>query len=378
MNHVLLVSDQPMPNFLPILNKEIKPDSVTLVVSSKMKKRAEWLKTEIGKHQVAVHDDIDVGDDVSDINRIQDTLANWADANKELLERSVLNVTGGTKPMAIAAQEVFRLENRPVFYVDIATDKVTWLDVKGKKRECLTLSNQPTLNQFLGMNGIQIESGNFRSNVENEKWRHFYGEIAANPQKWGRTVGAINHIAAQAEDSKNVDFQVDGRTLDLPYWQEMVELLHADELVRYRNGTRNQVFASTEARRFCNGIWLEHYVFELLKSFGFDKKRAMMNVKIVNDEGVSNELDAIVLHANTCYVIEDKARNMKREAVADNAVYKLAQLSSQMGLRAKGILVSAFDVRQRDKDRAKAYHVDVFDSLPDLKSDLEKIFRLSR
>ena len=44
MNHVLLVSAQPMPNFLPILDAALKPDSVTLVVSAQMKDRAEWLK----------------------------------------------------------------------------------------------------------------------------------------------------------------------------------------------------------------------------------------------------------------------------------------------------------------------------------------------
>ena len=45
MKHqLLLVSAQPMPNFLPILNSELKPEAVTLVVSAKMKDRAAWLK----------------------------------------------------------------------------------------------------------------------------------------------------------------------------------------------------------------------------------------------------------------------------------------------------------------------------------------------
>ena len=61
MNHVCLVSDQPMPNFLPILNRRLKPESVTLVVSERMRARAEWLKREIAKHQVAILDDIDIG-----------------------------------------------------------------------------------------------------------------------------------------------------------------------------------------------------------------------------------------------------------------------------------------------------------------------------
>ena len=369
MNQVLLVSDQPMPNFLPILNSELKPDSVTLVVSDKMRNRAEWLKNEIQKHQVKILPDILIGANTSDINTIQNVLMDWAVANGEVFADSMLNVTGGTKPMAIAAQEVFRMEKRPVFYVDIATDKVTW--VSGDQ-EVVSLVNQPTLNQFFGLNGISIIEGDFKSVVENEKWRHFYGEIAAHPGKWASSIRALNGIAAQAEQEGTTDFFVTNATLDIPAWQEMNDLLHGDELVCYRR--ERETFVSVEARRFCNGIWLEHYVFELLKSFGFDKKHALMNVRLCDAKGNENELDAVVLHHNTCYVIEDKTKNMRGSNIADNAVYKLAQLSAQMGLRATGILVSALDVRRADKERAKAYNVKVFDWLPDLQTGLSRIF----
>jgi hypothetical protein len=154
-----------------------------------------------------------------------------------------------------------------------------------------------------------------------------------------------------------------------------MEMLHVDELVRYKKNGRDEDFCSAEARRFCNGIWLEHYVFEKLKSMGFDKKHALMNVKISDARGNFNELDAVVLHNNICYVIEDKTRNMKRDGVADSAVYKLAQLSSKMGLKARGILVSALDVRSVDEERARAYNVDVIDWLPRIEEEFNRIFK---
>ena len=372
MNQVLLVSDQPMPNFLPVINKETKPDSVTLVVSEKMRRRAEWLKAEIARHQVKVLEDVEIGDDVSDINAIQNVLMDWAGDHEALFEVSVLNATGGTKPMAIAAQEVFRSEGRPVFYVDIASDRVTWLN---REREGLLLSAQPTLNQYLGLNGITIESGDFKSVVENEKWRHFYSEISANPRKWALELKALNGIAFQAEDCGTRIFEVPDDVYALPNWSEMSQMLHADELVR-NAGHLKEEFTTSSARRFCNGIWLEHYVFDELKKLGFDRRRAMMNVRIIDAKGNINELDAIVLHNNTCYVIEDKTRNMQRANVADNAVYKLAQLSSKMGLKAKGILVSALGVRAADKDRARAYNVEVLDWLPEVESNLRRLFGL--
>lgn len=84
-----------MPNFLPILNSELKPESVTLVVSDKMKDRAEWLKKEIAKHQFEILPDIEIGGAETDINAIQDALMVWAVKNPKLMRESVLNATGG-------------------------------------------------------------------------------------------------------------------------------------------------------------------------------------------------------------------------------------------------------------------------------------------
>ncbi len=373
MNHVLLVSDQAMPNFLPVLNKDLKPKSVTLAVSNKMQSRAQWLKKEIEKHQVQILPDIELGENVADVNIVQSVFMKWADDNKELFKNSVLNVTGGTKPMAIAAQETFRIGDRPVFYVDIASDYASWLGEEGKN---LFLSNQPTLSQFLGLNGIEIKEGEFKSVVDNEKWRHFYAEIASNPQKWALSIRALNGIASEAEENESLKFNVPSEVCCYPEWNEMIEMLHGDELICYEKTGVGEKFSSFEARRFCNGIWLEHYVFEILKSFGFDRKRAMMNVKIVDSKGNKNEFDAVLINKNTCYVIEDKTRNMKREGIADAAVYKLAQLSSKIGLRAKGILISALSVRSVDKERARAYGVEIIDFLPKLENELKRILRI--
>lgn len=272
--------------------------------------------------------------------------------------------------MAIAAQKVFQADERPIFYVDINTDNLVWF--AGENRgNVVSLKWQPTLNQYFTLNGIS-SSGDFRSVVDNEKWRHFYEEVAANIQKWAHSIRTLNYLASLAEEERDLRFEPSLDQENLPGWSEFAELLHADELVVYTQGGRGQRFVSAEARRFCNGIWLEHLVFETLKKFGLDSKRALMNVKIEDGKGNSNELDAIVLHKNTCYVIEDKTKNLKSNGAADAAVYKLAQLSSKMGLRARGILVSAIGVRPVDKDRARSYGVTVIDWLPSLESELRR------
>ncbi len=376
-----------MPNFLPFLNRALKPESVTLVVSETMKNRAQWLKAEIAKHQVEILPDIEIGNAETDIAAIQDILMKWADNHSDLMRESVLNVTGGTKPMAIAAQEVFRMAERPVFYVDVATDEVSW--VSGE-HERVRLEKSLTVQQVLGLNGFVLESGDFKSEVANEKWRHFCDEMAASPKDWALALGALNASASSSvdgyefargrrEQSDALKFNYGNYEMAIQKWNEMLETLHADELIS--GATASERFVSIDAARFCAGVWLEHYVFSVLKGFGLDKKHALMNAVIVDPKGNRNELDSIVIHRNTCYVIEDKTKNMKLKGelkgnVADHAVYKLAQVSKAMGLRTEGILVSARTVRPSDKERARAYGVEVIDWLPDLEARLKQILRL--
>ena len=153
----------------------------------------------------------------------------------------------------------------------------------------------------------------------------------------------------------------------------------ADELIH--GETAAERFVSDAAAQFCAGIWLEHYVFSMLKKFKFDRKRALMNAKVIDAKKNRNEIDSIVIHGNTCYLIEDKTKNMDvkngdRGNIADNAVYKLSQLTKSMGLRTKGILVSARAVRPVDKERARAYGVEIIDWLPDLEPRLKNILGL--
>ena len=53
-HHLCLVSDQTMPNYLPIKAQEIKPSKVTLAVTDKMKTQGERLRQELSGHGIMV------------------------------------------------------------------------------------------------------------------------------------------------------------------------------------------------------------------------------------------------------------------------------------------------------------------------------------
>lgn len=111
--HVCLVSQQATPNFIPALDSRTRPEEVILVVSPHMRKQAGWLGEAFRARGIRVSE-YPIGDPW-DIAGIQESLLQL------VLERAdprlALNVTGGTKPMAIAAQQVFDSEKLQIFYV---------------------------------------------------------------------------------------------------------------------------------------------------------------------------------------------------------------------------------------------------------------------
>jgi hypothetical protein len=118
--HVCLVSEQATPNFIPVLDARFRPREVILVVSPQMRERARWLKEALAHRVERVSEHV-IGD-AWDIPRIHEALLDLVAAREGT--DLALNVTGGTKPMAIAAQQVFHAENLPIFYVHPARNEI--------------------------------------------------------------------------------------------------------------------------------------------------------------------------------------------------------------------------------------------------------------
>lgn len=353
MHHLLLVSDQPMPNFLPVLEPTLRPDRVTLAVSKPMRPKADALRAVFGSMGIPVDNDISI-DDPSEIAAIQAVLIDWLDAHAD--QDIALNLTGGTKPMSIAAQEAFRMAGKPAFYVDIRTDRATFIE---RDRPPVPLVNQPTLGQFFQINGTSVESYETSVALPNAKWSTLAETFAADIARWQVPLGYLSKLAAEAEQDGCLECGRPREADSVARWDDLLVELYGNELTRSLDGKLS--FRSSDARAFCQGIWFEHLVFSRLRARPFDGKRLWRNVKLLGAGDESNELDVAALYRNTLYIVECKARNMTRDGVVDAAVYKLAELTRRSGLRAKGILASARPVRDADKRRAKAYGIEVID-----------------
>ncbi len=378
MHQLCLVSEQPMPNFLAAIEPSLGVNRVTLAVTGKMEDRATWLEEALHRHQIetdrlpiVIH---------TDFEGMWTTFAEWAEAHKG----AVLNVTGGTKLMAIAAQDAFRSAGAPVFYVDLDTGRGIWIEgAVDEKAKTFQPSGRPKVQTAFSLNGFQVLT-HAENYTADKGWLGFLDAMEARFDEWEPLLGTLNYRAEEAK-KKTLWF---GPLGGLPKgWDGFQAALEEAGLMGYRGV--GVYFTSEEALKFCQGGWLEHYTFRILRQrFGLKQSYAWMNVEVLKEirengkvKKAKQELDNVAIVNGNLSLVECKTANLQDEkgdgmSRADAAVFKIAELTRTYGLSARGFVVSARKVREEDHDRAKVFGVRVLDNFKTLEQDLRQALRL--
>jgi len=368
MNHLCLVSDQPIPNLLPALQPETRPTRIVLAVSDRMREKAAWLRRELERRGLAV-EELPVPAPY-DLRALQTLFTDWLAAHER--EEVALNLTGGTKPMAISAQDAFRLGEKPVFYVNVETDELLWLD---GARAPVALTRQIPLATFLAVHGLTPTLA--PPQPLSAEWQTYSQELAfVKAVPWERALGKLNYHAMEAERRDVLDV---GRVLadGCPHWDDLMESLFYNEIIRDRTRLH---FKSAAARQFANGGWLEHLVFEEVRKLEAVHETAL-NAHVCDAHGNANEFDVLALSRNRLFIVECKTKRLDQAesdaGPAAEAVYKLDALRKAGGLRTRGILVSFRPVADAHKRRAHDAGIEVIDrsGLPRLGELLKVAFR---
>jgi hypothetical protein len=138
---------------------------------------------------------------------------------------------------------------------------------------------------------------------------------------------------------------------------KLLNLAVKNNLLKWTAGYCEVTFTDRNSARFFAGGWTEEYVF--LKMTGFLKPgQYALNAKVIqNRTKTENEIDAIAVKNNRVLLVECKSG---KQVKAQESIYKLGQVVRQVGgLMAKGLYISAQQVDQSDRNRAKEYGIDV-------------------
>jgi len=340
--HLCLVSQQATPNFIPVLDHRFRPKRVILVVSPDMRERARWLESALTQRSVAVEQYLIA--DAWDIPRIQDELLRLL--VRESDNALALNVTGGTKPMAIAAQEVFRAEGKPIFYVHPERDEVIPLFCDEQPFPIEQRVKIPDYLSIHGFHEVQRDRREFR-----EACYLLGREWVMEVERLGKPLGTLNFLAGTCRQTRHV---VAPDHKKEPHVWELIDKLREHGLAE--TDRTNLVFPDEQSRFFVNGGWLELYVDQTVRDLGELKVQDVARSLRVESAGhARNELDIAVLARNRLCLIECKTRGMESRGYGTpgpDALYKLDSLTALGGLNTRGMIVSYRPLEKQDRQRA--------------------------
>lgn len=368
--HLCLVSAQSTPNLIPVMDPSFAPRRVVLVISPDMQARGDWLLAVMRRHGVQV--EILKVSDAYDFNRCWEEFSDWLTAQTDEV---ALNVTGGTKVMAMAAQDVFREMKKPIFYINVENDSVLRLD-RGELP--MILASKIKLREYLESNGYSVNQVDNRPNIPGDQ-RDFLNRLAYESKRLGVAFGQLNRLAQQAKGnliSPELDaYQRDSKALD-----ELISMFSENRWLIHENNKLQ--FLNEAARKFVNGGWLEFLVYQALSQLAPDLGLAdyAIGLEVTASDGeTKNEFDVAVLYKNTLHIIECKSANLASNGKAEEsfgaeALYKLEALREIGGLRTKALLVDfRGGLRDADKRRAAQMKLGVISGaqLRDLKGALK-------
>lgn len=353
-NHIVLVSRQALPSLLGASIPGREPSRIHAVVTPAMRPEGRLLAKALEAHgrKCAFEEHL---------------LANSADqeALYAVLEKIrvacggeslAINLTGGTKLMALAAAEWAHVCEVPAFYIDTDGEQVIRV---GSNWSYAPLPDVLSVRGLLAANGFDMERAETEP-VSAQRREALNALLAlACGQVGEKALGRLNRLAETAARA-SLCARDDGPATGT--WRDLLAICRAAGTAREGNG--HVAFPDEAARRWCNGGWLEEYVrMTLFRLKSAQRIRDFASSVSVRREGVLNELDALFATRNRLFTIECKTSIMSGSGLplsgqATSALYKLDSLNDRLGgVFARSMLCSVRPLDHRDRERARTMGV---------------------
>ena len=351
--YVCLLSDNVLPNVIPLADPHTRPGTVVLVMSPGHEERAQWFKQATEGWRLDIH--TVMGDPYSyhAMHRVVSRVVHE-------YGHIVLNVTGGTKLMALAAFDVCQ-GHHPVMYVDSQHQAIQILDPASGN---LPWPPNLTVKQYLASYGYQVLAKGEQNTPA--AWRQVADALVAHRSQWYRELTKLNWMASMRQENFRQPMPLAS--------SDLARLLQEHGLIQ---ATEHQwQFTSENARDFLNGTWFETYVFSRLrhmqKDLGISELTRNM---VVRKNGVQNELDIVFVLHNRLHLIECKTKHFDRDGTLQQGhpVYKLDSVLGRVGgSMGKALLISYHPLNAAVRQRCQALHIAHIDTMAAIDSALAK------
>lgn len=315
---VSLISEQSIPNILVI--KSMPAISRYLFLCSKRMKDSGRLTDLCELCGIDTYDELSIAEhDFYDIRKkLKDAVAGYPQDTSYLI-----NITGGTKLMALAVYDLMSSQRAQIIYLPPQAEAAI-LIYPSMIKDFLPIRYQFDAPSFLQAYGIK---GSFAEAPELLNIDALFRYIASSPDKnmclWINQIGSIN---------ENLSL----RRKYLPTLSKLMD-------------TSSPGLPDENQRQYLKGGWFESYLAYWIQRV-LPKAKLYMNMAI-NRESSDNELDLAFCYHNIFYVIEVKTSVSKIQDVKDY-LYKLDSLGKKFGLYPRRCLAIAHQLSEQSLRRS--------------------------
>ncbi len=357
--HLCLVSDQQIVNIIPILYEDTRPQVVLLLVSRTMKAKSEILKNCLKDLGCRVYSRTIEDYDISSIkDQVLQALQQFKD------KTVALNITGGTKIMALGAFEamITASKNNQVFYLDSVNQQVLQLFPVFASQSLPELLDVPTALQSYGFS-IKADSS---SSLDRDT-KKLTEYLIQNVSIYARPLAKLNYYTSKAGKVENLSVKLENKDNHDKYFLDLIELFKKYKLLIF-DGSQKIRFPNEASRLYVNGGWLEDYVLEQVKGLKLteDIYDCRSNLRVKSPNKVENEIDVAFTAKNRLHLIECKTVNYQSHrnlAKGDQAAYKLDSIRDMMaGTFGKAIIVSYQKMTKHDRQRCQDLGISLTES----------------
>lgn len=363
--HVCLISGQPTPNYIPILDKSFRPSEVICLVSGRMEDQYNRLAEMLKKRcpGLIIHK-IEI-EDVYDLSKAKDQLLNIISPMHDAKKSIVLNGTGGNKLMAFEALDFCRDLEIPSFYFKSENNEIRLLQ---DREDFLLNPDKINIDDYLYLHGYSVNDTEVFQ-LSSEKIELFK-KLTDHPSIYQEGLATLNFDIYKKRLTSNTSHKDDPlmMTLSRDYDANLLDLFEDAGLLK-RKGEKVE-FSSEDSVNFINGGWFEEYVYSVVRKLP-NIQGSALNLQLVSDNGKitntkkspGNEIDVCFMNDNILHLIECKTASYKdnpdgRER-GINALYKLQALKALGGLKTRTIFISYQDIPEFMRRRAKAQDIKI-------------------
>ena len=340
-------------NLLPLESVQINPDIIYVAVSTQKRQQGDNLIAElkaIGK-KVEV---LKIENEHS-LQSLTQQYEQWLLQHQD--DEIIVNLTGGTKLMSIAAYQIFSGYGFRCFYQNLNPNQLIWLDDESIISD---IGTKISLERYLKSYQFDVVKKQ-KLNEVHQSYKQYtkliYQELS-KAGRWQQTCQLISKLNAHTAKPKLSDLK--NFTLDYDEESFLTHLSYETDL--FELTAKSIEWQTEQDRAFIAGGWLEYLTASLLVAENI--RDISLSVEIAKSTQrvhakTHQEIDVMAMQQQQLLIIECKTVNWKNATQASEAIYKLSALRDIGGLNTKAVFVSLYDLPDAAKTRAAEHNIQV-------------------